>query len=473
MIATSFIAFLSLFLLIGISSAFVAKKTAHDYLIANQSVPPWLVGLSAVATNNSGYMFIGMIGVTYSTGLSSLWIMIGWIIGDLTASLLSVTRIRQASERKNINSFGGLIAHWHGQDHRQLRRLVGFFTVFFLTVYAAAQLKAGSKATSVLLDWQPETGIIAGAAIVLVYSLSGGLRASIWTDAAQSMVMMVGMLALMGVGIHINGGLSSSLDQLHAVSDDYMNLMGDMGAFEGLLFIIGWFFGGTAVIGQPHVIIRFMSISSTEQVKNMRVYYYLWFTFFYAATVMVGLLCRLIFPEAGSFDPELALPKMAQSLLPDVFVGLVLAALFAATLSTADSLILSCSAAATRDFFSGKGQSLIAAKISTFSVLSVAVWIALSNNQTVFNLVLDAWGLLASAFVPLILNYCFGRRLPEYAAMATVIIGVVVFVTWNKAGLGGLVYSVAPGTVAGLITFAVLHRLWGDNEGEVHGHEPN
>lgn len=455
MISISFLAILFLFFLIGVFSVTRSRRTTEDYLVAGKSVPPWLAGLSAVATNNSGFMFIGMIGVTYETGLSSIWIMLGWIAGDFMASLLAVRRIRSASENAPIHSFGGLLTYWHGEDYHGLRRLVGLLTVVFLGIYAAAQLKAGSKATSVLLDWEPSLGVVLGAVIVLIYSAAGGIRASIWTDAAQAVVMLLGMLLLMGAGLQMAGGISPALEQLAVTQSGYLNWLPNLGPLEALLFVAGWVFGGMGVIGQPHIVIRFISLDEVGHVNRMRFYYYTWFILFYGATIAVGMLSRLVLPEGDMFDAELALPMMAMQLLPDVLVGLMLAALFAATLSTADSLVLSCSAAISRDFIHKPQHSLWMTKLTTVGVLLFALGVALSGSEKVFTLVLDAWGMLASAFVPLMLIHVFGFRASQPLAIAMLVIGLSTFVLWNQAGLGSVLYSIAPGMLAGLLTYPV------------------
>jgi SSS family transporter len=457
MIAGSFLAFLLLFLGIGLASVFWSRGTSEDYLVANKTVPPWLAGLSAVATNNSGFMFIGMIGLTYQTGLSSVWLMIGWILGDLCASLLAVRKIKLAAESPQIHSFGGLLAHWQGGDHYQVRRLVGLLTLFFLTLYAAAQLKAGSKATSVLLAWDPSTGIIIAACIVLVYSAAGGLRASIWTDAAQSIVMLAGMSLLLIGGVQAAGGLDATMEQLVSIEPGYMAWFPDGSALNVTLFILGWLFGGIAVIGQPHIVIRYISLDSVDSINRMRFYYYGWFTLFYGATILVGLLSRILFTDAGQFDAELALPKMAMGILPEMLVGLVLAALFAATLSTADSLILSCSAAITRDFTRQHGthHELGKAKLATATILVTAVLIALNGDKSVFALVLDAWGLLGSAFVPLVIIHALGYPVGQRLSLTMILTGVTAFLLWQQWGLGGMIYSVGPGIGAGLLAYTL------------------
>lgn len=464
MVKVSFILSLLIFLVIGLASVLKSKKNSEDYLVAGKAVPAWLAGLSAVATNNSGFMFIGMIGLTYSTGLSSIWLMVGWILGDLMVSLVTLKPLHKASRSPKVHSYGGLLAHWHGDDNHTLRRTIGILTVFFLTIYAAAQFMAGSKATSVLLEWEPEWGIVISAIIVLLYSAAGGLRASIWTDAAQSLVMLVGMGLLIVGGLELVGGLGIALEKMAAIDNNYLGWFPDTDIPGIVLFILGWIFGGIAVVGQPHIVIRFISLDNESQINRMRFYYYSWFTLFYGATIFVGLLSRIVFPESSNFDAELALPTMAQMVLPEFLVGLVLAALFAATLSTADSLILSCSAAITRDFIQhpGKMHSLWVAKFTTACVLIIAVLIALTGSGSVFALVLDAWGLLGSAFAAIVIVNALGQRIPQTLAITMIVTGVVVFLLWQLSGLGSLIYSVAPGVLTGLLVFVIAKQAFID-----------
>lgn len=459
MVLASFLMFMLLFLVIGVASVTHSRKTAEDYLVAGKSVSPLLVGLSAIATNNSGFMFIGMVGYTYTYGLSSIWLMFGWIVGDLVASLVAAGRIQAVSRDRKIFSFGDLLSRWHGTDYRYLRRLIGLVTLFFLTVYAAAQFKAGSKATMSLLDWDPATGILISALIVLVYSTVGGIRASIWTDVAQSVVMILGMFTLVYAGLQMQGGVTSVMERLQAVAPSYMSLFPERSGFGVLLFIVGWFFGGVAVMGQPQIVIRFMSLGSQGHVTRMRFYYYTWFTLFYGFTIIVGLLSRLIISNNAGFDAEVALPSMAQALLAPWFVGLVLAAMFAATMSTADSLILACSAALSRDILPEAPRSLRTTKLGTGLVLISAVAIALSGNRTVFSLVLDAWGMLASAFAPLLIVHAMGGRANEKLALAMIVTGMSVFAAWQHAGLGATIYAAAPGILSGFILYQVFSRL--------------
>lgn len=462
MVIASFLAFLALFVVIGLFSLKQSRRTSIDYLLAGHNMQPWLVALSAVATNNSGYMFIGMIGFTYSTGLSSVWMAIGWVLGDFVASMLIHRPVREMTERHGVHTYGGLLSHWHDTNYTVLRFIVGIITLLFLVTYAAAQLSAGSKALHVLFGWEDYIGAVIGAAIVLIYSFAGGIRASIWTDAAQSVVMIVSMTLMLYITVDNLGGLNGVVQQLEQVDNNYLALLPPESGYGALLgglgFVLGWFFAGYGVAGQPHIMVRFMTMDRPQDIGKVRLYYYSWFTLFYGMTIGVGLAARVLLPEVENFDAELALPTLAQQLLPQALVGMVLAGIFAATISTADSLILSCSASLTRDFHDQKVDHYLITKGGTVVVSLLALGIALVSDKSVFALVLDAWGVLGAGFAPLLTVYALGRRPSQVLAIAMLLGGVIVFYLWPLL-LPGLIYATAPGMLAGLIIYVIGSRL--------------
>lgn len=459
MILASFVTFLFLFLAIGLASAFWAKKTRTDYYLAGSAVPPWLAALSAVATNNSGYMFIGVIGFTYATGLASIWLMVGWILGDLLASLFIHRRLREATGKTHEASFAAVLAAWNGQEFADWRRLAAIIMVVFLGAYAAAQISAGGKALQGVLGWDPQSGAIIVAAMILSYSAAGGIRASIWTDAAQSFVMLAAMLLLFAVGVMGQGGIRATFEKMDAVPE-FLNLFPNDLLFPGALgiglFVVGWMFAGFSVVGQPHVMVRFMALDSPAHMTRARLWYYGYFTLFYALATGVGMLSRLYLPELDSLDPELALPVMALELLPEIFVGMILAGIFAATMSTADSLVLSCSAAITHDLLPKRLESSWELKAATAFVTALALFIALYQSQSVFSLVILAWSTLASAFAPLLTIYALGRRTSEMGAIVSMLVGITVALVWRQLGWHTDVYEGMPGILAGLAVAAVL-----------------
>ncbi len=459
----SFVFFLLLFVLIGGLAVLKKRQTSIDYLLAGQNVPAWMVGLSAIATTNSGYMFVGMIGFTYTTGLSSIWLMIGWLIGDFIASGFIHKKLREQTQQQNALSYAGVLSRWHGTDYRLLRIIGGFITLIFLGTYAAAQFSAGSKALYVLFGWDYTAGAIIGAIMVVLYCFAGGIRASIWTDVAQSAVMMVAMCLLVVTALAAIGGVGGFVTAMQNVSPDYANLFPKDPIFGNILgpilFVMGWMVAGFGVIGQPHIMVRFMAINKPANINQARIYYYSFYTIFYALVVCAGLLARILLPQVASFDAELALPTIAQSILPEIFVGLILAGLFAAAMSTADSQILSCTAAITRDITGGRTVSYAATRLTTLFVVAGALAIALVATESVFNLVLIAWAALACAFAPLMTVYALGGKPSQSRAITMMLSGLAVMLIWRQIGHNESIYEILPGMLAGFLPFIFSKRI--------------
>lgn len=474
-VAISFIGFLLAFVVVGVLSVLMSKKSTGDYLLAGRNVPAWLTALSAIATNSSGFMFIGLIGMTYTMGVSGAWLMFGWIVGDYMMWRVVHPKLRDSSENNGAETFAATLAHWQGKSMPILRRVAAILTLIFLGTYAAAQLNAGSKALHVLFGWDYATGAILGAVIVLLYCVAGGIRASIWTDAAQSFVMIFAIAALLYVAIGDIGGFSALFAELKAIDPSLVATFPSEMTFGPLwgpiLFVAGWIFAGMGIIGQPHIMVRFMAIDSVKSFKKARRYYFGWYIAFTVMAILVGLSARVLIPDTASFDAELALPQLADDLLPDVLVGLILAALFAATMSTADSQVLSCSSALTQDFtkqshdkekgedFKEKHNYLLA-KFGTFLVTVVALVIALYGSKSVFQLVTVSWSALASAFAPLLFILAVKRPFTQIQGLFVMTVGLVAMFVWRHLGLSAEAYEVMPGIVFGLAAYPVARVLF-------------
>ena len=464
MILFSFCLFLFLFTLIGSLSVLKKKNTSLDYLLANQEIKPWLAATSAIATSNSGYMFIGQIGFTYVYGLQSVWLMFGLIFGDFISSLFVHKNLRKKSQELKVVSFANLVSKWQGTNYKYVQLISGLIILIFLSTYAAAQLNAGSKSMHVLFGLDYRLGAIIGGVIVLLYCFSGGIRASIWTDVAQSLVMIIAMFLMVIFGIKELGGFSNFINQLYKVSPDYMKWFPTTNFSEFFLapymFILGWFFSGLGVIGQPHVMVRFMTIDKTKNVPKTRGYYYTWYILFYSLTILAAFVARLLIPETNGIDPEIALPTLALNLLPEFFVGLVLAGIFAATMSTADSQILACTASITNDLLLNKKNNYLINKLVTLIVTVFVVTIAINDNKNVFNLVLMSWSTLACCFSPLLIIYSLKQKISEFVSLIMMVIPFITLLLWRYYGLNEFIYEVAPGITSGILIF-IIFKIFG------------
>jgi len=448
---------------VGSLSVLKKKNTSLDYLLANQEIKPWLAAISAIATSNSGYMFIGQIGFTYVYGLQSVWLMFGLIFGDFISSLFVHKNLRKKSQELKVVSFANLVSKWHGVNYKYVQLFGGLIILIFLSTYAAAQLNAGSKSMHILFGLDYRLGAIIGGIIVLLYCFSGGIRASIWTDAAQSLVMVIAMFLMVFFGIKELGGFSNFINELHKISPDYMKWFPSTEFSEFFLapymFIIGWFFSGVGVIGQPHVMVRFMTIDNTKNIPKTRIYYYTWYTLFYSLSILAGFVARLLIPETNNIDPELALPTLALNLLPEFFVGVVLAGIFAATMSTADSQIISCTASITNDLSFNKKNNYLTNKVVTLFVTVFVVTIAINDNKSVFNLVLMSWSTLACCFSPLLIINSLKQKISEVLSLMMMVIPLITLLVWRHFGLNNFIYEVAPGIMSGILTFFIFKLL--------------
>ena len=453
----SFTGFLLSFILVGLYSATRRKSTTEDYLLASRDVSPWLTALSAAATNNSGYMFIGLIGWTYTVGISSMWLMVGWMSGDYLAWWFVHRRVRILSEQQGSLTIPSLLGNGLAGRGAWVVRSAAVITLVFLGIYAAAQLKAASKALQVLFGWNIAAGVIIGAIIVLLYCLFGGIRASIWTDALQAILMLGSMTLMIVIATQRTGGVGGMWASLAALDPALIDPIPRDLRFGFAAYLLGWVVAGVGVVGQPHIMVRAMAIDSPDHIGRARTIYIIWYAAFSAVCITCGLAARLLLVPGQGFDPELALPLLSADLLPPILIGFVLAGLFAATMSTADSQILSCSAALTQDLFPRWRGSYWIAKAGTVAVTAVVTAIALSGPATVFSLVVLAWSALASGLGPLLIVRAFGWPVDARTALGMMLGGLACMLIWRFGlDLSSSVYEVLPGMAGGFICYALL-----------------
>ena len=454
-IALSFILFLLLFTGVGIYSASRQQHTTTDYLLASRSVNPWLTGLSAFATAHSGGMFISTIGWTYQVGISSVWLLVGWFLGDYLAWFVVHKPLRIISEETNSETIGAFLAQ-KTKGYSAIAAVSALITIAFLGAYAAAQLLAGSKALHVIFGWNYSWGIILGAVIVVAYCFSGGIRASIWTDALQSILMMVAMMMLLVIAVVSCGGIDGLWQQLGEIDPTLVDLVPQGLKYGFGLFMLSWLVAGVGVVGQPHIMVRAMVLDDASKMGITRNIYAVSYIIFSTAAVLVGLSARVLLPNLISDDPELALPQMAIALLPAILVGIILAGIFSAVVSTADSQILSCSAALTQDLFPRMGRSYKLVKVGTLIVTAIILAIALGSNKNMFALGVFAWSALASGLAPLLILRVWRFPVSATVGVTMMLVGLGTAATWNGVlKLSGSIYEVLPGMLAGFLVYGV------------------
>ena len=452
----SFLLFMSFFAAVGLSSMRVKKDTTDDYLVAGRGMHPGLAALSAVSTWNSGYMFIGFIGFVYLYGYSAIWISVISMGGQVIAWIWMFKFIQHEAQDRDIRSLSSLVANVKGAPEAKTAAIL---SVVFLSIYAAAQLTAGGIALNAILGWSNIIGILLGFVLVVAYCYAGGIRASIWTDAAQSCVMIVGTGLLCWVALGEVGGFGGMHASLKTL-DPTLTSMFPPGLKLGVtLWVFAFFLGGMGVAGQPQVVSRIMTLGNDSDRKQAAVWFFVWQTPFIILMYIIGLTCRVVFDGPG-FDPEMGLPMIAMEVLGPFWVGLILASIFAATMSTADSQVLACTAAVTDDIRPEWSQDHKTTKLVTLGVALFATAISLAadvtGNDSVFDLVVFAVYGLASVFIPLLLIRMMGYKPDTYHSMTMITAAFSSVVIWRVLGLDQYIFDTVPGMGAAFIAHLCL-----------------
>ena len=474
MILLSFLLFMCFFAGVGLASMRVKEDTTDDYLVAGRGMHPGLAALSAVSTWNSGYMFIGFIGFIYLQGYSAIWIALVSTIGQLVAWIWLYKYIQQEGEARGIRSLTSLVSNTTGSPEAKVAAVL---SVIFLSIYAAAQLTAGGVALETMLDWAPTIGILIGFVLVVAYCYAGGIRASIWTDAAQSSVMIVGSTILCMVALNSSGGFSGLHNELEAIDPAMVNVFPSGLKFGATLWIAAFFFGGLGVAGQPQVVSRVMTLKDDSARKEAMIWFFVWQTPFIVLMFLIGLACRVLLPELGADGAQTGLPELAMNELSPFLGGVILASIFAATMSTADSQVLACTAAITDDVRPEWSQDHKTTKRVTLGVAIFATLISLVGQQfpgfgdSVFSLVVLAVYGLGGIFVPMILIRMMGYEPDTPHSIMMMIAAMLGVVIWTVLGYGDAegIFPSIPGVGAAFATHFLLCWLRDDSPSNAFG----
>lgn len=460
LLVASFSLFMCAFAGIGLASMWVKEDTTDDYLVAGRGMHPALAALSAVSTWNSGYMFIGFIGFTFTMGYSIIWIGFGSMIGQIVAWIWLYKFIQQSANERGVRSLSSLVSDVTGSPEA---KLAAVFSVLFLSVYAAAQLTSGGKALYVMLGWSEVVGILIGFVLVVAYCYAGGIRASIWTDAAQSSVMLIGSSLLCYVAMQEVGGFSGLHDGLATQDANLTSIVPADLNFGVSLWVFAFFLGGLSVAGQPQVVTRVMTLGTDEDRKTAMIWFFAWQTPFLLLMVIIGLASRVVFSGAD-FDPELGLPMLAMETLGPFWVGLILASIFAATMSTADSQVLACTAAFTDDIMPQISQDHKKTKVVTLIIAAFATMISIfglyvPGGDSVFALVVLAVYGLGSIFVPILIIRWAGYNPDTNHTMAMMTAALITVILWSISGYGDDIFPSVPGMGAAFITHFLMNQI--------------
>ena len=446
MIGIIFILYLVFLLGVGVWT-FKFNKTQEDYLLAGRKLGPWVTAFSERASGESAWLLLALPGAAITIGLSESWAVIGIILGIIASWFLIAERLREETEKYDALTIPEYLHRKFNDSSNIIRLFSSVIIAFFFLFYVSAQFHASGKVLNSLFDLDPITGISIGAAIIIVYTLMGGFYAVAWTDLLQG-ILMIGTLVILPIAgyIELSGSGKTIADGLAAADSVFGNNNGSY--FRGkeglaaLMAALGGLSWGLGYLGQPHLVIRYMAIRSTKDVKVARKIAIAWALPGITGAFLVGIVALLYFgPEYFlTVDPEQSMPLLASNLLHPILAGLFISGAVAAMMSTADSQLLVSTSAVTEDFYHqylGKNlsqEALVKLSRIMIVVLGLAAYgIAIFSEiqgKKIFGVVSYAWSGLGSAFGPALVMTLWWEKTTSQGIIAGLLVGFLTTLIW-------------------------------------------
>ena len=447
---------------VGIGFWAIKKGAAQDlegFLLGGRKIGPLVTAMTLQATSMSGYMFLGGGSAGYTTGYWSIWYAAGDIGGGVINLSIIGRRMRKLS--KMMGSLTSIEYLEHRYPHPATRLVAAAMTVFFLFFYVLAQFIAGGKGMALVTGMPYWLALLVALGIILIYTYMGGYFAVAYTDFFQSIVMLIGIVWIFTACLSYLGGFTAANQAIAEIDPTYLSVWGKDLGYKGqwgevagavLIFSVGY-------MGWPHVVVRHMAMDDPHTARMAGLYSTIWNLFFVTSPYLIGIFAILILPDLA--DPELAIFTVAGELLPAAITGIVMAAIMAAIMSTADSILLQTGTVASRDiyqrFFNKKASEKQMVRVSRILILVIGLigyLVALIQPPGVFAIVVFTTAVLGSAFLPAYVCAVWWRKANTPGALASMIGGGGVAFLWKVAGIAAAT-AVHP-MFAGLLTSIIL-----------------
>lgn len=479
---------------IGFVYAKRSNQSTENYFLGGRKLGPWLTALSAEASDMSGWLLMGLPGVAYFTGASdAMWTAIGLAIGTYLNWKFVAKRLRKYSEVANNSiTLPDFFSNRFHDKKNILMTIAALIILLFFCIYVGSCFVTCGKLFATLFGLDYATMMVLGALIVFLYTFVGGYLSVCTTDLIQGSIMICALVIVFVGSVASAGGIDNTVAFLQSIPgflsgteiaspildaqgkqviEDSQPLFGsalDYGAItivSGLVWGLGYF-------GMPQVLVRFMSVSHSSQIKKARIIATIWVVVSLSAAVCIGLVGRAVIPTQflTQASAENIFIVLSELILPSFVCGLVVSGIFAASMSSSSSYLLISGSAVAENIFRGlikkdatDSQVMIVARITLVVVLLFGIAIALDENSSIFQVVSYAWAGFGASFGPLILLSLYWRRTNLPGAVAGMIVGAATVLIWNTfiKPLGGIfaIYELLPAFVLSLIAIVVVSLL--------------
>ncbi|MFP2769667.1 sodium/proline symporter PutP [Oceanisphaera sp. KMM 10153] len=455
------------------------KRTSNsaDYFLGGRSLGPWPAAISAGASDMSGWLLLGLPGFAYAAGFESFWLAGGLLLGTWANWMFCAKRLRTYTlEVDNAITIPEYLSRRFEDKSKLLQIISAFVILLFFLFYTSSGLVAGGKLFETVFGLDYQIAVVLGTICIVSYTMFGGFLAVSWTDLVQGLMMAA---ALMIVPIAaMEGGFGQLETDLQNLNPNLLtlwhNIDGEPLSVIAIVSLAAW---GLGYFGQPHILARFNATRTNKDITTARRIAVTWSLLSMAGALMVGLVGLLYVQKnmGGELaDAETIFMVLVNAVFHPVIAGILLAAILAAIMSTADSQLLVSSSALAEDFYkqmfpNTSPKSLV--NIGRFAVVAlslVALMLAMNPDSTVLGLVSYAWAGFGAAFGPALLFSLYWRDMNRNGALAGVLVGGITVVIWKQVS-GGIfdIYEIVPGFIFASIAIVLVSKMTGGPKASV------
>lgn len=470
-------------------------KSSDDFYLGGRKMGPLVTAMSAEASDMSSYLLMGLPGLAYLCGLPEVtWTCIGLAVGTYLNWLIVARRLRRYSARLGAITVPDYFSRRFGDRKNLLSAIAAVVILIFFVPYTASGFKAIGTLFNSLFGVNYHAAMIVGAIVIIGYTVLGGFMAVSFTDLIQSIFMTIALFVVVVFGIRMAGGMDAVVSNAQALpgylsmTKGYDIATGGAASFGGLSIIStqAW---GLGYFGMPHILLRFMAIKEEKKLNTSRRIATVWVVISMMIAIAIGIIGYSV-SVAGkvpfltnSADAETIIIKLADlmsrnSTLLAIVAGIILSGILAATMSTADSQLLTAASSVSQDLSQNvfgiklnNKTEMIVARLTVVVIAVVGVILAWDPSSSVFRVVSFAWAGFGAAFGPVVLFSLFWKRCNKWGALAGMVAGGVMVFVWKYliAPMGGAwaIYELLPAFIVACIALVAVSLLTGTPEKEI------
>ncbi len=442
------------------------NETTEDYFLGDRSMGPVISALSAGASDMSGWLLMGLPGALYVGGLVNSHIAIGLTIGAFINWSLVAKRLRvYTSVIANSITIPDYFETRFSDDKHILRLISAIVILIFFTFYVSSGLVSGAKLFEATFGVEYTHALVVGTLIIVTYTFLGGYKAVCWTDLIQGLLMMGALIVVPCMMLYHLGGFGAGFAEIAKIKPENLTFLQGTSAVA-VISSLAW---GLGYFGQPHILVRFMSIRSIKEIPQATAIGIGWMAISLAGSCLIGLLGVAYVAKfhLNLADPEKIFIHMSATLFNPWVSGVLLSAILAAVMSTASSQLLVSSSTIAEDFYSKVFNKqapvkvvMIVSRASVLAVACVAFFISTDRNASVLKIVSYAWAGFGASFGTVILFSLFWERMTRLGAIMGMIFGASTVILYDQFGKGFLdIYEIVPGFIASSIAIVVFSLL--------------